>query len=134
MKTNETLPFCSLDKMNVDVDELAMKISNMDEAHVYILTGCLPPCQYDEFFLSAGPLRDEGTCLIGRKELALEIIVPTGRYEEREQYVVYDSDSFIADVGGFLGLLLGHSMLSLYQLGAQWIADGTKVDMIRKFL
>ena len=61
-------------------------------------------------------------------------VVPTGRYEVREQYVVYDSDSFIADVGGFLGLLLGHSMLSLYQLGAQWIAGGTNVDMIRKFL
>ena len=31
-----------------------------------------------------------------------------------EQYVVYDFDSFIADVGGFMGLLLGCSVFSLY--------------------
>ena len=114
-----------------DVDTLARKFSNIDEATVHALTGCLPPCQYDEFFLSEGPLREDGMCITGdRKELILEILVPTGRYEEREQYVVYDSDSFIADVGGFLGLLLGHSMLSLYQLCAQWIAEGKKINKV----
>ena len=132
MKTNKTLPFCNLEQI-FSVDELTIKISNMDEAAVYTLTGCLPPCEYDEFFLKEGPLKDGGF-IMGRKELALEIVVPNGRYEEREQYIVYDSDSFIADVGGFLGLLLGHSMLSLYQLGAQWIADGKKLNIIRKFL
>ena len=32
----------------------------------------------------------------------------------RKQYVIYDNNSFIADVGGFMGLLLGSSMLGLY--------------------
>ena len=32
----------------------------------------------------------------------------------RKQYVIYDSNSFIADVGGFMGLLLGFSLLSIY--------------------
>ena len=35
-------------------------------------------------------------------------------YDEKKQYVVYDFNSFIADVGGFMGLLLGFSLLSLY--------------------
>ena len=35
-------------------------------------------------------------------------------YEEKEQYIIYDCNSFVADVGGFLGLLLGCSALSLY--------------------
>ena len=34
-------------------------------------------------------------------------------YEEREEYLIYDEWSFIADVGGYMGLLLGYSLLSL---------------------
>ena len=33
---------------------------------------------------------------------------------EEEQYVIYDANSFIAEVGGYMGLLLGCSILSLY--------------------
>ena len=36
-------------------------------------------------------------------------------YDEKRQYVVYDFNSFIADVGGFIGLLLGFSTLSLFK-------------------
>ena len=36
-------------------------------------------------------------------------------YDEKRQYVVYDFNSFIADVGGFIGLLLGFSILSLFK-------------------
>ena len=133
MKTNTTLPFCGYQQV-LSVDEMINLISNMDETAVYALTGCLPPCEYDQFFLSEGPLKDGPSGVIGRNELVLEILVPIGRHEEREQYVVYDTDSFIADVGGFLGLLLGHSMLSLYQLGNRWVADKKKVDIAHKFL
>ena len=33
---------------------------------------------------------------------------------EEEQYVLYDFNSFFADVGGFMGLALGSSMLKIY--------------------
>ncbi len=36
------------------------------------------------------------------------------RYMLLKQYVIYDFNSFIADVGGYLGLMLGHSILSAY--------------------
>ena len=42
------------------------------------------------------------------------------------QYVVYDHDSFIADVGGFLGLLLGHSIFSVYATTYDMIEKGIK--------
>ena len=35
-------------------------------------------------------------------------------YEERKHYVIYDYTSFIADVGGTMGLLLGCSLFSHY--------------------
>ena len=34
-------------------------------------------------------------------------------YIEEEEYFIYDFDTFIADVGGYMGLLLGSSIISL---------------------
>ena len=50
----------------------------------------------------------------GQQELRLEVVITERSYEEREQYVIYDTYSFIADVGGYMGLLLGCSLMSLY--------------------
>ncbi len=44
----------------------------------------------------------------------------------REQYVVYDFVSLIGEVGGYLGLLLGISMLSLYDYGIEFMAKMKK--------
>jgi hypothetical protein len=40
----------------------------------------------------------------------------SGRYEEKEYYYSYDANSFLADAGGYLGLVLGHSLLSFYDV------------------
>ena len=37
----------------------------------------------------------------------------SGTYESREEYLVYDTASMIGDIGGYLGLLLGHSIYSV---------------------
>ena len=42
------------------------------------------------------------------------------------QYLVYDYDSMIADVGGYLGLLLGHSALSIAETATGWYAARIK--------
>ena len=39
---------------------------------------------------------------------------PSRRYTELVHYYTYEWGDFIADVGGFLGLLLGYSVLSIY--------------------
>ena len=46
--------------------------------------------------------------------LALTFYIQDSSYTEEEQYRIYDFNSFIADVGGYMGLLLGSSFLSLY--------------------
>ena len=38
----------------------------------------------------------------------------SGSYDEKKQYYIYDVSSFIADVGGYMGLLLGCSVFGLY--------------------
>ena len=46
------------------------------------------------------------------------------RVEVKEDYVIYDANSLIADVGGYLGLLLGYSALSIYQAVVQGFRVG----------
>ena len=45
--------------------------------------------------------------------------------------MVYDSDSFMADVGGFFGLLLGQSMLGIYYMSVEWIAKSNIFKMVQ---
>ena len=45
------------------------------------------------------------------------------RYNEYTHYLSYDNNNFIADFGGYLGLLLGSSLLTFYDLFKQWISS-----------
>ena len=51
----------------------------------------------------------------------------TGSYNLEEQYYVYDNDSIISDIGGFLGLFLGYSILSIYFVVVEYCAKGYQV-------
>ena len=51
----------------------------------------------------------------------------SGQHEVKGQYLIYDMNAFIADIGGFLGLLLGHSVYSVFGE----ILDGTKAVISR---
>ena len=37
----------------------------------------------------------------------------SSQFVEKREYLTYDSNDFLADVGGYLGLLLGHSVLTI---------------------
>ncbi len=51
--------------------------------------------------------------------LNIKLVMYTEQYDREIEFVTYDANSFIADVGGFLGLLLGSSMLAIYDHGVQ---------------
>ena len=112
-------PFCQKEAMAKIVNTLeAFQI--MSEARIFNKTGCLPHCERDEIMLEDTP---EGRSWKQRKNptLAMLFIFEDGSYQLEEEYNVYDFDDFIADVGGFLGLLLGHSVLSMCHMSAEWL-------------
>ena len=65
-----------------------------------------------------------------KNELHLRLGYMNGRYEVRKQYPLYDINSFIADVGGYLGLLLGGSILGLCSGVEKWIVSKSKKSTI----
>ena len=50
-----------------------------------------------------------------RNRMALEWEYMNSDYIVRQEYLTYDMNSLIADIGGYLGLLLGYSLLSIYE-------------------
>ena len=46
--------------------------------------------------------------------LGIMFRIARSKHEVREHYRIYDTNSFIADIGGYLGLLLGHSLFGIY--------------------
>ena len=85
---------------------------------MYRLTGCIPECSKTKFELKAIKLKDQ---VHTKMELQIRLQIPNGEYELTEEYFLYDFDSLIPDVGGYLGLLLGYSLLSMYHMFIQWI-------------
>ena len=63
----------------------------------------------DEWKLETDILTYEGN----ENELTLGFGIPHGRYFVKHQYYLHDWNTFIADAGGYLGLLLGHSALGI---------------------
>ena len=92
--------------------ESVHKLSMSNDNDVYVLSGCLPSCERDVYAIIAEPM----TCNYSPHliEYVLHLRITDRSYEERKQYIIYDNNSFIADVGGYMGLLLGYSILSLY--------------------
>ena len=75
-------------------------------------TGCLSACLKKKYGIlpkAMTTLQEANTC---HAKVSLQVDDKT--FIEEEQYVVYDLYSFFADIGGYMGLLLGSSLLSLY--------------------
>ena len=113
------MPPCTLKSEEEAFKRITTQLENANANYIYELTGCLASCERNEY-----GIKDEHFILKNGSEcyqqgqphydMQLDFWIMTGSYKEEEQYVIYDFNSFIADVGGFLGLLLGYSALSLY--------------------
>ena len=99
------------------------------ELEIYQMTGCMPSCKGKQIRLET-----EQETTSGSTDPIIEwnFQYRDGKYNRNEEYLVYDFNNFIADIGGYLGLLLGHSILSVYSMSADWITK--PIRTIRNWL
>lgn len=88
------------------------KLNLMTELEIFEKTGCMPSCQRRKIHLNTIEAKQEKA---DDPNIWWLLSFRDGQYNLHEEYYVYDEESLIADIGGFLGLLLGHSILSFYQ-------------------
>ena len=55
-----------------------------------------------------------------KRTLHLYLYHVNGLYDEKEEYIIYDASSFVADVGGYMGLLLGFSLKGVAEMVEKW--------------
>lgn len=65
--------------------------------------------------------------------MIMEVIIPSNDHNSF-QYIIYDWNSLLADVGGYLGLLVGQSIFGMYQLMTSWMNwnKATQLFMTRR--
>lgn len=114
---------CDL-KNATDFDKLLHlvdKLENKNENYYYNTTGCLSTCDKRAFDLQPyTEIRNYNGYSKG--EYSVSFVLSTTSHTKKIQYVIYDGNSFVADVGGYLGLLLGYSILSILKDLAKWTA------------
>lgn len=112
-KVGPTCPYNEVTEFYEDLVDTGMQ-------EVALNMGCLASCEYTEFALRHIATEEELTH-IGPNFITVILVITSGSYKVKEQYVVYDRSSFISDIGGYLGLLLGQSILTCYDILLKWI-------------
>ena len=101
---------CTFKPQLLQLQNISHRLSESYDNEIYAMTGCLSSCEKDLYIIDAEPM----TCERGIvDEYVLTLRITDRSYEERKQYIIYETNSFIADVGGYMGLLLGCSIWSL---------------------
>ena len=93
--------------------DITRKLQEANANTIYDLNGCLASCERKEYAKVDSNFLQK-YCYPEPHDLHLKFMITEGYYKEEEQYVIYDFNSFFADVGGILGITLGCSILSLY--------------------
>ena len=86
---------CTTKTQLLQLQNISTTLADSDEHDIYAKTGCLSSCEKDTFGITAEPMK----CRNDKAgQFTLHLRMMDMSYEEREEYIIYDSGSFIADV------------------------------------
>ena len=116
---NNSRKFCTKLQLGA-INEENNIIQDLSEADLANLTTCLPRCSRDEMSLRETP-RMSSYYNGPNPKMKLSFLFHDGSFDVREEYLVYELSNLIADVGGYMGLLAGQSILGIYYLSTYWL-------------
>ncbi len=109
------LPACQSESQYKKYLTRFAQLTSLTENSVAKMTGCKPKCNRFEY---VGEVITMGNWPnTSFDSLAGYYYYPSGKYTQKTYYYVYTWGTMLADVGGYLGLLLGHSLLGFYDMG-----------------
>ena len=102
---------------------LSMSIGNPEVIRELEIKGCIiPNCQERTWDIKSFQKENISNFNISEENLMLTIDFPhSSTVLVRNEINLYTVSSFFADVGGYLGLLLGESLISYFLLIIQWL-------------
>ena len=121
--------------------QINRKLFTANDKQIFDMTGCLSMC--DKYAYTALQLTGmqyvDASDTLNTTMLTLQFYYSNIEHELREQvdfqaiyatiqsehipfqYIIYDLNALTADVGGYLGLLLGQSIYGLYEIITRWL-------------
>ena len=102
---------------------LSMSIGNSEVIEELEKEGCIiPNCEERTWHIESGQKENISNFNVSGENLMLTISFPhSSKVLVRNEINLYTVSSFFADVGGYLGLLLGESLISYFLLIIQWL-------------
>ena len=116
--------------------DLYGRLSLMSEREIALLTGCIPCCRFDRHrlgkhricprFSTSRRYEFESTTVVNNRidalaeqeanMLVVNFFYAGSGYEIKTHYLAYGKANLVADFGSYLGLLLGHSCLTFFDV------------------
>ena len=105
---------CSTQKDLDKFQKLVQDTGSFTEKDFVSSTKCHYPCTIEHYdvtsFFKGTAARKNSQC-----KLLLQLFFDTNKVSTKKEILLYDDNNLIADIGGYLGLLLGVSAFSLYK-------------------
>ena len=123
LEGNQTMRTCGpeiLENYKNSSDTILKHLSLLSEGNIFEYLGCMPSCHKNDIKLTKVKefARTKDTT---NTTLKLTFSFMDGGFDMKEEIYIYDSISLVADCGGYMGLLLGCSFLSIYQMVEDWV-------------
>ena len=109
----KTAPLCSSPGEYDTYHTRTTTALNFDTGDIEKAIHCIPACKRIEYSTKLERVLKEEHRITDDK-LEIQIYFNRDKFPVKEQYYIYDGANFIADFGGYLGLLLGYSLLAFY--------------------
>ena len=128
LEGNKTMRTCgpeTLENYKNSSDTILKHLSLLSEANIFEYLGCMPSCRKNDIKLTK--VKEFARTKMGdnlnnpNTTLKLTFSYMDGGFDMKEEIYIYDSISLVADCGGYMGLLLGCSFLSIYQMVEDWV-------------
>ena len=108
--TASSIPICSSIEQIFKIESNYINISEIDESRLFETTGCPRPCSFYRYRLVDDPQLNAG---IG---YGFQLRYGKAEANEEREIFLYDFTSFVSEFGGALGLFLGFSFFSLWDI------------------
>ena len=126
---NNLIPKCIHSNQYEEFFKKYVLISNQKEASIAKITRCLPSCKRNEYEFKVVNSIKAPANSNGKRYFSGIFYYPSGEYQEKTYYYTYEFPDYIADIGGYLGLLLGYSILNFYD-GLKYLIKKTKTVIV----
>jgi hypothetical protein len=121
--SSKDIPDCTTVDQILHFEKEYQEFYHFQEDVILKYTGCLPPCSYTEYKLSAEPLKYQfdyklSTDPVKRqwKGTNLSVKFSSKKALERTEELLYPWESFVSEFGGALGLFLGFSFMMIWDV------------------